>query len=61
MSNTDKWIKALEGKNHFEAFKLIWDPKRNLTPEQRRALVKLHERINNKDLTEKWGKPEAWL
>lgn len=45
MSN--KWHDVLLGKTNYEAFKIIWSPKRNLTGEQRQRLVKYHQEINS--------------
>jgi len=48
-TNREKWIEALRGKNHYEAFKLIWSPKRNLTGKQRQSLVRLHRQLTDKN------------
>jgi hypothetical protein len=68
MTNKEKWQKKLRGLNNYEAFQIIWSPKRSLTGKQRQALVKLHQEINNADniykqkqLTEKWSDPKSWI
>jgi len=48
VDNLVKWTELLKGKSNYEVFKIIWDPKRDLTPKQRQALVKFHEKINIK-------------
>jgi len=45
-SNRSKWEAALLGKSNYEAFRIIWNPRRDLTPKQRKALTELHKRIN---------------
>jgi hypothetical protein len=68
MSNLDKWRKKLAGVSNYEAFRIIWDPKRPLTGPQRQALSKLHKEINDDKYKQKeqqkldyWGNPESWV
>lgn len=49
----NKWYKALIGKSNYEAFGIIWSPKRNLTGEQRKRLTEYHQQINSKDKIER--------
>jgi len=46
MSNREKWQEKLRGASHYEAFRIIWG-KKNLTPEQRKALFKFWEEIQD--------------
>lgn len=52
--NRDKWVEALSGLSNFDAFKIIWDPKRELTNEQRVRLMKLHQSLRSP------AKQKAW-
>jgi hypothetical protein len=56
----NKWYDALIGKSNYEAFRIIWDPKRDLTIKQKKTLVEYHREINDKAVYDKWSKPEAW-
>lgn len=44
----EQWYNALIGKTYYEAFQIIWNPKRNLNIQQRKALIEYHKKINDK-------------
>jgi hypothetical protein len=60
MGNTEKWIDLLKDKTAYEAWRLIWGSNRDLTTQQRKALVEVWGKINKvKNLkpedSEWWG------
>jgi hypothetical protein len=62
-----KWEQTLKGKTYAEAFRIIWDPKRDLNIKDRKRLVEYHEWLNNKDrvakqkqLFNKASDPDWW-
>jgi hypothetical protein len=63
MTNKEKWKEKLKPLSHYEAWRYIWG-RNNLTSDQRKALFKFWEELQNEkqeEIYEKWGKPEAWL
>ena len=56
----NKWEEALSGKSASEAFTIIWNPKRDLSTAQRKALFDLWKELNVKKYDEKYTDPTWW-
>jgi hypothetical protein len=61
------WSERLSRVTAYEAFRLIWDPKRPLDLKQRKALEKFYTDLHDSNkikeqqkLAEEWGRPEKW-